>query len=210
MDETDIFKLHQKYTHGKYADKVLEIGWNHSLIIKEISLQIAAKLEKAYSIKINKRLMEAGALTHDIGFYDCFDDGFNKIIRYALHGKMGYDILKKENYSEDIARFALTHVGVGITKEIIEEENLDLPKTDFIPISLEEEIVCYADNFHSKGHPRFNTYEENIVEMKRYPGCEIIFERFVKKFGVPNLEELNKKYKKWHQNINEWVNSIRQ
>jgi uncharacterized protein len=41
----------------------------------------------------------------------------------------------------------------------IEEMGLSVPKKDYIPITLEEELVCYADMFHSK-YPRFITFEE--------------------------------------------------
>jgi len=194
MLKDDIYKLHKKYSHGKYSEKILEIVWTHSLIVRDISLQIAADLEKKYGIKTDKELIGTGALFHDIGFYNCFDDNYENICKYLLHGKIGYDILKNENYSEEIARFALTHIGVGI-------ENC-------VPISLEEEIVCHADNFHTKSHPSFNTYNEVFLEMKGF-NKDLILERFKDKFGIPNLNELEKQYKKWHKEINEWVDSIK-
>ena len=184
--------------HKKYAsnEKILEIGWTHSLIVKNISLQIAEKLEKEYGFNIDKSLIEIGALVHDIGFYQYFDDNYKTKKNYVLHGKIGYEILLKEGLSKKRARFALTHVGVGFEKDI--------------PISLEEEIVCYADNFHSKGHPGFNTFEESFEEMNKInPDFGIILNRFKDKFGIPELKELREKYKKWHKEINEWVDSVR-
>jgi putative nucleotidyltransferase with HDIG domain len=196
MKQSDIYKLHQKYSHGKYKKEALEIGWTHSLIVKNISMQIAEKLEKDYGISVDKKLIDIGALIHDIGFYDYFDDDYKIRGNYVEHGKKGYEILIKEGISQKRARFALTHVGVGIEKNI--------------PISLEEEIVCYADNFHSKGHPRFNTFEDSLEEMNKFSlDNGVIFKRFKDKFGIPDLEELKKKYKKWHQEINEWVDGVR-
>ncbi len=196
MKQSDIYKIHQRYSHGKYKDKMLEIGWTHSLIVKNISLQIADNLEKKYGIKTDKKLMEIGALGHDIGYYNCFDDDFKKIGEYVFHGEIGYEILLKMGVSKKRARFALTHVGVGVGKNI--------------PISLEEEIVCYADNFHTKSHPRFDTFEEIKKEMiKIKPDFGIILERFKDKFGIPNLKELEKKYKDWHKEINDWVDSVK-
>jgi putative nucleotidyltransferase with HDIG domain len=196
MKQSDIYKLHQKYAHGKYKKEILEIVWTHSLIVKNISLQIADELEKKYGIKTDKKLIEIGALLHDIGFYDCFDDDYKNKCEYVLHGKTGYEILIKEGVSKKRARFALAHVGVGFEKNI--------------PITLEEEIVCYADNFHSKGHPRFNSFEESMEEMiKINPDFGVILKRFKDKFGIPDVKELKEKYKKWHEEINEWVESVK-
>jgi len=196
MKQSDIYKLHQKYSHGKYKKEILEIVWTHSLIIKNISLQIADKLEKDYKIKTDKKLITVGALVHDIGFYDCFDDDYRNQGKYVFHGRMGYKILIKEKVCQKKARFALTHVGVGFEKDI--------------PISLEEEIVCYADNFHSKGHPGFNNFEDSLKEMSEInSNYGVILERYKDKFGIPDVKELKEKYKKWHEEINEWVESVR-
>ena len=196
MKQSDIYKIHQKLSHGINKSKMVEICWTHSLIVKNIADQIANKLEKEYGITTDKKLIEIGALIHDIGYYGCFDDNFKKIGKYALHGKMGYEILLKMGVSKKRARFALTHVGVGLEHDI--------------PISLEEEIVCYADNFHSKGHPGFNTFEETKEEMiKINPDYGIILERFKDKFGIPELKALEKKYKEWHKEINEWMNVVK-
>lgn len=196
MKQSDIYKLHQKYVHGKYKKEILEIVWTHSLIVKTIALQLAEKLEKTYGIKTDQKLIEVGALVHDIGFYDCFDDDYKPKCKYVLHGKMGYKILIKEGLSQKRARFASTHVGVGYEKDI--------------PISLEEELVCYADEFHSKGHPGFNNFEEALEEMNEIsPNDGAVLQRFKNKFGIPELKELKEKYKKWHREINEWVSSVR-
>jgi putative nucleotidyltransferase with HDIG domain len=193
MKQSDIYKLHKKYSIG---EKFLEIGWTHSLIVKNIALQIANKLEKKYDIKTNKKLIEVGALIHDIGFYEYKNNKHKLKKKYIYHGKTGYEILLKEGISQKIARFALTHVGIGIKKDV--------------PISLEEEIVCYADNFHSKGHPGFNTYEETSIELNKInPDYKVILKRYKDKFGIPDLKEIKNQYKNWHKEINEWVDSVK-
>jgi len=196
MKQSDIYKLHQKYSVGEHQKEKLEIGWPHSLIVKNISLQIADVLEKKYGIKTDTKLIEIGALIHDIGFYQYFDDNYKIKKNYVEHGKVGYEILIKEGVSQKKARFALTHVGVGIEKNI--------------PISLEEEIVCYADKFHSKGHPGFDSFENSFEEMNKF-GTDngVIFSRLKNKFGIPDLKELREKYSKWHKEINEWVDGVK-
>jgi len=42
------------------------------------------------------------------------------------------------------------HVGVGITPEDIDRQGLPLPRRDMRPVSIEEQIICYADKFFSK------------------------------------------------------------
>lgn len=193
MKQSDIYKLHKKYSPN---EKALEIGWTHSLIVKNISLQIAENLENNYGIKTDRKLIEIGALIHDIGFYEYFNKSDKIKKNYVGHGRTGYEILLKEGVSKKRSRFALTHVGVGYEKDI--------------PISLEEEIVCYSDNFHSKGHPRFNEFDETLKEMIEInPDYGVILKRFKDKFGLPELDELKAKYKTWHKEINEWVDSVK-
>lgn len=192
MKREEIYQLHQKLASGKYKDKILEICWNHSLIVEEIALNIVADLENKYGIKMDRDLLSLGALVHDLGYYKCFDENYKLKVKYITHGQLGYDLLKDMGIGENIARFALVHSGVGI------DEN--------IPISLEEEIITYADNFHSKGHPGFNSFEETKNELNNINSSYgIILERFKEKFGVPDVTELKIKYKIWHEEINEWL-----
>ncbi|MDP4010058.1 MAG: HD domain-containing protein [Candidatus Shapirobacteria bacterium] len=206
MKREKIYQLHKNLASGKYKEKILEICWNHSLIVEEIALNIATDLEKKYEIKIDKELLSLGALVHDLGYYKCFDESYKLKVKYITHGQLGYDFLKKFGFAEKVARFAISHTGVGIDKEQIEKENLPLEKHDYIPISLEEEIIAYVDNFHSKGHPGFNSFEETKNELNNINSSYgIILERFKKKFGVPDVTELKIKYKIWHEEINEWL-----
>jgi len=87
----------------------------------------------------------------------------------------------KEKMPESLARFCLVHTGVGI-----------LPN---IPITVEEEIVTYADCFHSKGHPRFIPYSDIEVEEAKFSQENIvILKHFRDKFSLPNLSQLEVKY----------------
>ncbi len=180
MTQEEIYKLHQKYAA---SEKVLNVGWSHSLIVKEIAVQIVDFLKNKYEIEADRNLVEIGALVHDIGIYEYLDEEAKIKKNYVLHGRLGYKILIKKGISKKIARFALVHIGVGYEQDI--------------PISLEEEIVAYADSFHSKCPPRFNSFEN---EKKRLEGFGedkgVIYERYKDKFGIPNLIELNEKYRK--------------
>ncbi len=100
----------------------------HSLKCAEIALKMAEKCD------VDRRLLEAGAILHDIG---------KTVIKGIRHGVEGYYILKNEGYDEVLARFCRTHVGAGLTKK--EAKKLGLPDMDYIPKTLEEKIVCHAD-----------------------------------------------------------------
>ena len=54
------------------------------------------------------------------------------------------EILRENNYSEDVVNIVERHIGVGITEN--EAEKLNLPIKSYVPITLEEKIVAHADN----------------------------------------------------------------
>ncbi|MEM0315683.1 MAG: TIGR00295 family protein, partial [Archaeoglobaceae archaeon] len=54
------------------------------------------------------------------------------------------EILRKEEVDEKIVRIAERHFSAGITAE--EAKELGLPEKDYIPLTLEEKIVSFADN----------------------------------------------------------------
>ncbi|MFA6602568.1 MAG: HD domain-containing protein [Candidatus Shapirobacteria bacterium] len=205
-----IYKLHQKYCHGNYYSELFDLCWTHSQIVKEIALQISATLSKNNSIKADNDLIVVGALVHDIGIYSCFDDNFKKVGAYVTHGNLGYEILKKEGVEEKVARFSLCHTTTGLTKENVTNQNIPLVAKDYIPITLEEEIISYADSFHSKGHPQFNYFEQVKLDYERFgDNVVFMFDRFSRKFGIPDLTDLELKYKDWHEQINRTIIEIK-
>ena len=63
----------------------------------------------------------------------------------------------------------------------IEERNLPLPHRDFVPETLEEQIICYADKFYSKTHlEREKTYAHVL--------------RSLSDFG----DDVQRKFIEWH------------
>ncbi len=188
-NEKELLNLHKKYSNN---NQFFEIVWKHCNIVKDIALQIADRLE-AKGIKVDRELLKIGALVHDIGAYLCFDKNQKLIKPYIQHGILGEQILRENDFPEELTRFSSHHTGVGITKQDIERQNLPLPKQDFIPETLEEEIVAYADKFHSKTNPpSFDQYEDIKKELSRY-GEEKVkkFEGWKELFGLPNLDQWN-------------------
>ena len=67
------------------------------------------------------------------------------------------------------ARVCERHTGTGLTRLQIEREKLPLPLADYVPETLEEQLVCYADKFYSKSHPdRVLTVDEAARSLARF------------------------------------------
>jgi uncharacterized protein len=62
---------------------------------------------------------------------------------------LGAEILRQEGLPKH-AQVAERHTGTGITEEQIICENLPIPVRDYMPRTLEERLICYADKFYSK------------------------------------------------------------
>lgn len=178
--------------HYKYAAS--DIAYDLIFVHCQAVADIAEQLIDSNNIDIDKDLVRTGALLHDIGGYKFIDKDGEFFGEYICHGIEGCAILKQENAPEELCRIAERHTGVGLTKEHIIESNLPLPHRDLVAETLEEQLIMYADKFHSKP-PRFNSYE-NYKEHAREFGEENVtkFEAFADKFGIPDLEPLSKKY----------------
>lgn len=135
----------------KYAGaetEVFRILLAHSSAVKNLALKIA---KKNPHLHIDLDLLEAGSMLHDIGIVKtnapniaCYGEH-----PYICHGFLGREILESEGL-EKLSLFCERHTGTGISKEEIIRHNLPLPHRDMLPISVEEQILCYADKFFSK------------------------------------------------------------
>ena len=111
---------------------------NHCEEVAKLALEIASKLEKK-GIKVDLKLVEAGALLHDIG----------RSKSHAVdHGVVGAKIAESEGLPEAVVRIIRRHVGGGITAQ--EAEKFGWPKDVYEPVTLEEKIVSYADKLIDK------------------------------------------------------------
>ncbi len=117
-------------------------------MVTEKALRIAKKVKH---LNPDLNFIEEAAMLHDIGIFltnepklGCYGDK-----PYVCHGYLGRKILEKEGFPKH-ALVCERHIGVGITLEDIEEKELPLPKRDMISLSVEEQIICFADKFFSK------------------------------------------------------------
>ena len=107
---------------------------NHSKAVRDLAELIAEKS------KADIKLVEVGALLHDIG--RCKTHG-------VKHGVEGAKLAKKNNLPIRIVNIIERHVGAGIPKD--EAVKLGLPAKNYLPQTLEEKIVAHSDNLIEKG-----------------------------------------------------------
>jgi len=106
----------------------------HARIVHDVSCRLADLFSENQPVDYDT--LQLGAILHDIGR--------SRSERVVEHGIRSGEIIRKEGFSEGAARIGETHVGVGITPE--QAVYLGLPEGNYIPETLEERIVCYADN----------------------------------------------------------------
>ena len=112
----------------------------HVKAVQRAALTIAEDI-KAHGHNVDLEFIKIATLLHDIGRFQYLPGAAESY----KHAYVGAELLRKEGLPESIARVAERHIGAGITAEEINSQNLDLPQKDFIPKTIEEKIICYAD-----------------------------------------------------------------
>jgi uncharacterized protein len=121
----------------------------HVTLVTSKALKVCRKL--GLSEEMTKFIEEASML-HDIGMFKVAipELGINSGLPYLCHGYEGYRYLKTVGLPKH-ARIALRHDGTGLTKEdIIRLQLPEVPRNDYLPETLEERIIAYADCFYGK------------------------------------------------------------
>ena len=110
----------------------------HGIQTAQTALTISQKIKEA-QIQVNCDFILAGALLHDIG--RCKSHKID-------HGILGGQILREEGLPEEMVRIAENHLFAGITKH--EATDLGLPFKNYLPVTLEEKIITFADNISKR------------------------------------------------------------
>jgi len=185
MDPIEI--ISEFYEPGSKAFDVL-VG--HSRLVADKALAVARKLPH---LNPDLEFIEEAAMVHDIGIIMTDAPGFgcDGERPYICHGFIGRALLEEMG----LPRHALVcerHVGTGISAEDIRRAGLPLPCRDMMPVTVEEEIVCYADKFFSKSSQK--------------NGDEKPLEKILKGLAVHG-EEKAEKFLAWHRIFGEQNNS---
>lgn len=128
--------------------KTFEILVDHGRRVGQKALAAAAKVAH---LNPDLDFIQNAALLHDIGIMHTASPGFGCHGKhpYICHGFLGRKMLD----SIGLPQYGLIserHVGVGISSGDIRSFTLPLPERDMVPVSIEEQIICYADKFFSK------------------------------------------------------------
>lgn len=148
-------------------NELKKILLNHSRSVADKSLALAAKHPE---LKLDMQFLEEAALLHDIGIFltdapsiFCFGNQ-----PYITHGYLGADLLRAEGYPHH-ALVCERHTGAGISRESIRTHQLPIPDRDMIPVSLEEQLICFSDKFFSKTHPdKEKSVEKALKSISKY------------------------------------------
>ena len=190
--DDEILGLHEKHAPTAGA---FDLVYTHCVIVCGIVEQLHARLGAGQEIDID--LARAGALLHDVGVYRLYNKAGNlDSANYIRHGILGYELLREEGLPEAICRFASHHTGVGLTREDVIAQRLPLPPADYLADTGEEQLVMYADKFHSKRTPPvFFTAPAYAAKVRRFgPKKVAAFETMRATFGEPDLEAFSAAY----------------
>lgn len=148
-------------------DELRRLLLHHSRQVARRALEIA---ERHPELKLDRTFLYAAAMLHDVGIFLTDAPGIHchGTHPYLLHGYLGAQLMRKEGLP-DIARVCERHTGTGLTRAAIEARGLPLPPGDYVPETVAEQVVCYADKFYSKSHPkRERTVEQAIRSLEKY------------------------------------------
>ncbi len=129
-------------------DELRHILLVHSRAVADKALAIARNHPE---LQADEQFIEEAALLHDIGIVRVNAPAIACVGTepYICHGILGAEILR----AEGLERHALVcerHTGTGLTLQQIIAQQLPLPHRDMQPVSIEEQIICFADKFFSK------------------------------------------------------------
>lgn len=142
--EREALALHRKYGSS-------DVIVRHCLMVASVAKVLVEGLQRAGKT-VDTDVVLAGAFLHDIG---------RSRTQTVRHGFDGAEILQNEGVQDSVVQIVRRHIGAGIDPH--EAKWLGLPDVDYIPRTLEERIVCFADKL--VGSNRIRPFD---VEVERF------------------------------------------
>ena len=139
----------------------------HAAKVASLALEMARRHPE---LDIDLQFVEEAAWLHDLGIFltdapriYCYGTE-----AYLCHGYLGAELLRSLGY-ERHARVCERHTGTGLTKEVIAANGWNLPVKDFVPETIEEQLICFADKFYSKTKylETARTFEQVVESMAK-------------------------------------------
>ncbi len=160
--------------------KIIDLYYPAGTALRDIYLrhcgQVAAMalaINESKALGLDPEQVKAAAMLHDIGIYACDAPSIecHGTEPYIRHGIIGAQILRECGADEEMARVAERHTGSGLTAQEIVDSGLPLPADDYLPETVLERLICYADKFFSKStiadaHPK--PIEKVRAQMARF------------------------------------------
>lgn len=156
--------INKYYSEDNALRRILLV---HSCSVADKALAIA---DRHPELPLDRQFIEEAAMLHDIGIVRCNAPGIHCFGSepYICHGRIGAGMLRAEGFPRH-ARVCERHTGAGITRSQIIACRLPLPEQDFLPETLEEKLICYADKFFSKTHlDREKTLEQAMASLAKF------------------------------------------
>ena len=148
-------------------DELKKIYMVHAEKVTALALDMAHRHPE---LGIDMQFVEEAAMLHDLGIfltdapriYCCGTES------YLCHGYLGAELLRLRGY-ERHARVCERHTGTGLTKELVIANGWNLPVKDFVPETIEEQLICFADKFYSKTKylETARTFEQVVESMAK-------------------------------------------
>ncbi len=160
----------------------------HSMQVRDKALSLIDE-----SSHVDAALVAQAAMLHDIGIGKCYAPsiGCDGAAPYIAHGILGAAMLREYGKAhrqnlEAFARICERHTGCGLTAAEIVRQKLPLPVADYLPETLEELLVCYADKFYSKSGDMAEKSPESIRRQLEKFGEDTLqrWDKMAKRFGV--------------------------
>ena len=148
-------------------NELKQILLTHSRSVADKALWIA---DRHPELELDRQFLEEAALLHDIGVFLTDAPGIHcqGTHPYICHGYLGSELMQKEGYPRH-ALVCERHTGAGMSLQSILDQQLPVPHRDMLPVSLEEQVVCFADKFFSKTHlDREKSPEKVLKSISRF------------------------------------------
>lgn len=133
------------YTPGSDLYNILV---KHSEAVRDKALELARRHPE---LGLDLEFIAEAAMLHDIGILETDAPGIKCFgtHKYIEHGYLGAEMMRIEGYPRH-ALVCERHTGTGLKLNDIITKDLPVPHRELCPVTLEEQLICYADKFFSK------------------------------------------------------------
>ncbi|MCW4053078.1 MAG: TIGR00295 family protein [Candidatus Bathyarchaeota archaeon] len=148
----------------------------HCIKVAHYAAEMAESCRKK-GVKVDVELVRIGAILHDIG---------RARTHTVNHSIVGAQLARELNLSTSLVSIIENHVGTGINES--EAEKLGWPMKSYIPKTLEERIVAYADK---------------LISGSTLMTIDMALNRFRRENGVSN--DAVERLKLWHEELSNCI-----